>query len=317
MDAFRVVSPGSLTTVQDRGRYRFIDRGVPPSGALDLTAFRIANLLVGNPEGAAALEITMAGPVLEVLCDAADVALAGADMDLTVNRQAAPMWRTLRVKKGDLIRVGQAKSGCRACLAVTGGIDVPLVMGSRSTCVKAKIGGVEGRALRKGDVLGRFAGQPLRHSRCVPPESVPVHPADIVLRAIPGPQEEAFARGLDTFFGSSYDITPEADRMGYRLQGPPVHHDEGFPQSIVSEPTIPGNVQLPADGQPIILLVEQTTGGYSKIATVISSDIPKIAQAVPGSRVRFRRASLEEAHRVCREQALRMRELEARLVSPR
>jgi len=312
MDAFRVVSPGSLTTVQDLGRYGFIDRGVPPSGALDRGAFRIANLLVGNPEGVAALEITMTGPALEVLCAAADVALAGADMDLSVNRQAAPMWRTLRVKKGDLIRVGQAKSGCRACLAVTGGIDVPLVMGSRSTCVKAKIGGVEGRAIRKGDVLRRLPADPLRDARSVPPDAVPAYPAEIVLRAIPGPQEEVFGRGLDLFFDSCYDITPESDRMGCRLQGPPVHHDEGFPQSIISEPTIPGNVQVPADGQPIILLVEQTTGGYTKIATVISSDIPKIAQAVPGNRVRFRRVSLEEAHGICREQALRMRELAAR-----
>ena len=312
MDAFRVVSPGSLTTVQDLGRYGFIDRGVPPSGALDLAALRIANLLVGNPEGAAALEMTMAGPVLEVLCDAADVALAGADMELSVNRQAAPTWRTLRVKKGDLIRVGQAKSGCRACLSVTGGIDVPLVMGSRSTCVKAKIGGVEGRAIRKGDVLRRLPADPLRDARSVPPDIIPAYPAEIVLRAIPGPQEEVFGRGLDLFFDSCYDITPESDRMGCRLQGPPVHHDEGFPQSIISEPTIPGNVQVPADGQPIILLVEQTTGGYTKVATVISSDISKIAQAVPGNRVRFRRVSLEKAHGICREQALRMRELAAR-----
>lgn len=317
MDAFRVIAPGSLTTVQDRGRYGFIDRGVPPSGALDLTAFGLANLLVGNPEGAAALEITMMGPALEVLCDAADVALAGAVMDVTVNRQAVPMWSTLRVAKGDLIRVGQAKRGCRAYLAVTGGIDVPPVMGSRSTCVKAKIGGVEGRALRKGDVLGRLAGEPLRHLRSVPPEGIPAYPARIELRAVPGPQEEAFGKGLDAFFDAGYDITPEADRMGYRLQGPPVHRVEGFPQSIISEPTIPGNVQLPADGQPIILLVEQTTGGYTKIATVISPDIPKIAQAVPGNRVRFRRVTLEEAHRVFREEALRMRELAARIGSLR
>jgi len=151
----------------------------------------------------------------------------------------------------------------------------------------------------------------------VPQDVIPAYTADIVLRAIPGPQEEAFGRGLDTFFDSRYDITPESDRMGCRLQGPPIHHDEGFPQSIISEPTIPGNVQVPADGQPIILLVEQTTGGYTKIATVISSDISKIAQAVPGNRVRFRRVSLEEAHRTCREQALRMQEIEARLTPVR
>jgi allophanate hydrolase subunit 2 len=186
-------------------------------------------------------------------------------------------------------------------------------MGSRSTCIKAKIGGVEGRALRKEDVLRRCAGERLRHPRVLPPESIPAYPAHIVLRAIPGPQEEVFGKGLDLFFDSYYDITPDADRMGYRLQGPPVHHDEGYPQSIISEPTIPGNVQLPADGQPIILLVEQTTGGYTKIATVISSDISKIAQAIPGNRVRFQRVSLEEAHRIIREQTLQQKQIEEQL----
>jgi len=317
MDAFRVLSPGSLTTVQDRGRFGFLDRGVPPSGALDPFAFRAANLLAGNPGGAAVLEITMMGPALEVLCDAADIALAGADMGLTVNRQAAPMWQTVRVRKGDLVRVGQARSGCRAYLAVTGGIDVPVIMGSRSTCLKARIGGVEGRMLRKGDILRRLEGEPLRHPRVFPPGRIPVYRPEIVLRAIPGPQEEAFGSGLGMFFDALYDIAPEADRMGYRLQGPPVHHVEGFPQSIISEPTVPGNVQLPADGRPIILLVEQTTGGYTKIATVISPDIPKIAQAIPGNRVRFREATLEEAHRVVREEALLMRELEDLLAAGR
>ena len=137
------------------------------------------------------------------------------------------------------------------------------------------------------------------------------------MRAIAGPQEEAFRSGLEIFFGSIYEVTPEADRMGCRLQGPPVHHDEGFPQSIISEPTVPGNVQLPADGQPIILLVEQTTGGYTKIATVISTDLSKIAQAVPGNRVRFQEVTLAEAHRLCREQALLLRQIETQLSTNR
>ena len=312
MDAFRVISPGSFTTVQDRGRYSFIDRGVPPSGALDLFAYGIANLLVGNPVGAAVLEITMMGPALEVLGEA-DMALAGADMAFTVNRQPVPMWQTVRVKKGDVIQIRQAKSGCRSYLAITGGIDVPIVMGSRATCVKAKIGGVEGRVLRKGDVLGRIPGKPLVKPRTLPANFIPAYAPDIALRAVAGPQEEAFRSGLEIFFGSIYEVTPEADRMGCRLQGPPVHHDEGFPQSIISEPTVPGNVQLPADGQPIILLVEQTTGGYTKIATVISTDLSMIAQALPGNRVRFREVNLAEAHRLCREQALMLRQIEARL----
>jgi allophanate hydrolase subunit 2 len=128
---------------------------------------------------------------------------------------------------------------------------------------------------------------------------------------------EAFRSGLQIFFGSIYEVTPEADRMGYRLQGPPIQHDEGFPQSIISEPTVAGNVQLPADGQPIILLVEQTTGGYTKIATVISTDLSKIAQAVPGNRVRFHQVTLEEAHGIFRDQALLLRQIGARLTAGR
>jgi biotin-dependent carboxylase-like uncharacterized protein len=316
MEAFRVISPGSFTTVQDRGRYSFIDRGVPPSGVLDPYAYRVANLLVGNPADAAVLEITVTGPALEVLGEA-DVALTGSDMAVTVNQTAAPMWQTIRLSKGDVIRIRQAKSGCRSYLAVTGGINVPPVMGSRATCVKAKIGGVEGRVLRKDDVLSRLPAEPLAKSRTLPADFIPSYPPEIVLRAIAGPQEEVFASGLKTFFGGIYEVTSEADRMGYRLQGPPVHHDEGFPQSIISEPTVPGNIQLPADGQPIILLVEQTTGGYTKIATVISTDLSKIAQAVPGNRVRFQRVTLDEAHGIYRERAVLLRQIETLLSSDR
>jgi biotin-dependent carboxylase-like uncharacterized protein len=316
MDAFRVISPGSFTTVQDRGRYSFIDRGVPPSGVLDPFAYRIANLLAGNPADAAVLEITVTGPALEVLGET-DVALTGADMAVTVNQYAAPMWQTVRVQKGDVIRIRQARSGCRSYLALTGGIDVPVVMGSRATCVKAKIGGIEGRVLRKGDLLGRIPLKPLTKPLTLPAAFIPVYAPDIALRAVAGPQEEAFRTGLEIFFGGIYEVTPEADRMGYRLQGPPVHHDEGFPQSIISEPTVPGNVQLPADGQPIILLVEQTTGGYTKIATVISTDLSKIAQALPGNQVRFQRVTLEEAHRIYGDQARLLRQIEARLSTNR
>jgi len=316
MEAFRVISPGSFTTVQDRGRYSFIDRGVPPSGALDPYAYRMANLLAGNPADAAVLEITVMGPALEVLGEA-DVALTGAHMAVTVNQAAAPMWQTIRLSKGDVIRIRQAKSGCRSYLAVTGGFDVPPVMGSRATCVKAKIGGVEGRVLRKDDVLARLPAGPLARGRKLPADFIPSYPPEIVLRAIAGPQEEVFAYGLETFFGGIYEVTSEADRMGYRLQGPPVHHDEGYPQSIISEPTVPGNIQLPADGQPIILLVEQTTGGYTKIATVISTDLSRIAQAVPGNRVRFQRVTLEEAHGIYREQARLLKGIETHLSSDR
>jgi biotin-dependent carboxylase-like uncharacterized protein len=301
MELFAVRNPGPMTTVQDLGRLAFMDRGVPLSGALDPFACRVANLLVGNPEDAAVLEITVMGPTLEVLASA-DLVLTGADMGMTVNREPVRGWRSARVTPGDIIRIPRAASGCRAYLAVTGGIDVPPMMGSRSTFMRAKIGGVQGRGLIKGDILRRGAGGLLTRPRELPDEWIPQYAREIALRAVPGPQDDAFREGIDAFFGASYEVTQQADRMGCRLQGPAVRRDGESPESIVTEPTMPGNVQVPADGQPIILLVEQTSGGYAKIATVITADLPKVAQVVPGNSVRFERVTLEDAHRLYREQ---------------
>jgi antagonist of KipI len=301
MELFAVRNPGPMTTVQDLGRLAFLDRGVPLSGALDPFACRVANLLVGNSEEAAVLEITVMGPTLEVLTPA-DIALTGAEMGMTVNQAPVRGWRTLRVNPGDVIRIPRAAQGCRAYLAVTGGIDVPLMMGSRSTFVRAKIGGVQGRGLIKGDILHRGAGLLLDRPRELPDVWIPQYAPEITLRAVPGPQDDAFREGIDAFFGACYEVTQQADRMGCRLLGPAVHRDAGSPESIVTEPTMPGNVQVPADGQPIILLVEQTSGGYAKIATVITADLPNVAQAMPGNTVRFKRVTLEMAHRLYREQ---------------
>ncbi len=308
MELFAVRNPGSLTTVQDLGRSAFLDRGVPFSGALDSFACRIANLLVGNPEEAAVLEITVTGPALEALAPA-DIALTGADMGMTVNGRPVSGWRTHKVNPGDLIRIPRALRGCRAYLAVTGGIDVPPVMGSRATFVRAKIGGVAGRGLIKGDTLHRSAGDLLRRPRKLPDEWIPSYPQEIVLRAIPGPQDEFFREGIDDFFRASFQVTQQIDRMGCRLRGPAVRRDAGSPESIVTEPTMPGNVQVPADGQPIILLVEQTSGGYAKIATVITVDLPCLAQAVPGNTIRFRQVTLEAAHGLYRERQKKLQQI--------
>jgi allophanate hydrolase subunit 2 len=175
------------------------------------------------------------------------------------------------------------------------------MMGSRSTFVRAKIGGVGGRGLVKGDRLHRGEGSLAAHPRKLPDSWIPRYGKEITLRALPGPQDDSFGKGIGVFFSAFYEVTTEADRMGYRLRGPAVEWDEGIPKSIVTEPTTPGNVQIPADGQPIILLVEQTSGGYAKIATVISPDLSKVAQAVPGNTVRFERITLENAHRLYRE----------------
>jgi biotin-dependent carboxylase-like uncharacterized protein len=300
-EIFRVLSPGSYTTVQDRGRTGYQHLGIPLSGVLDRFAFRVANLLAGNAEDCAVLEMTVIGPRLEALGEA-DVGLSGADLGATLNGKPVPLWTSFRVAAGDMLAIQQFKSGCRAYLAVTGGIQVPRVMGSRSTYVGGKLGGFGGRPLRESDILSRGEGDLLKTPRQMPGQWIPEHTDPIVLRAVAGPQDDFFDQGLDIFFSSTFSVSTKADRMGYRLQGPVITHRQAAPKSIISEPSMPGSVQIPADGQPIVLLVEQTVGGYSKIATVISTDLARIAQAIPGDPVRFERLSLEMAHRLCREE---------------
>jgi biotin-dependent carboxylase-like uncharacterized protein len=298
MEIFRVHAPGPFSTLQDLGRFGFQHMGVPPSGALDPFAHTAANLLVGNAPDCATLEITFSGPHLEVL-GLADIAVTGAEMDLRVNDAAVPQWASIRVGPGDRVRLGQASRGCRAYLAVSGGFSVPEVMGSRSTFVSAGLGGVDGRAIRAGDLLVRNPGRLLLRQRRLP--WYPLYGSEIHLRAVPGPQDEYFRAGLGVFFSSTFTVTDKANRMGCRLEGPDVPRDAGAPQSIISEPVIPGNVQVPADGRPIILMVEQTIGGYAKIATVVTADLFKIAQAGPGDRIRFHPVTLEAAHVLYRE----------------
>lgn len=309
MDAFLVQAPGSYTTVQDKGRFGYQKMGVPVSGVLDSFAGSVANLLVGNPEESAVLEITVIGPRLEFLRKM-DVALAGAEMGATLNNQPVNCWESFRVSPGDILKIQQVKSGCRAYLAVSGGIEVPEVLGSRSTCVGGKLGGYQGRPLKKGDILRCGECTFLDVPRRLPSAWIPRHSSKIVLRAIPGPQDDYFhEEGLVTFFQSEFTVGINANRMGYRLQGPSIPQKENMPASIISDPSISGSVQIPADGQPIILLVEQTMGGYTKIATVISTDIPKIAQVIPGNVIRFEKVTLETAHSLYMEQKKMMREI--------
>ncbi len=312
MDAFSVLTPGGYTSIQDKGRYGYQQMGIPISGVLDAFAFQAANLLVGNLKNAAAMEITVMGPRLEIMGEA-DIAVTGAEIGLTLNDQSVPGWKSLRVKSGDILDIQQVKSGCRAYLAIGGGIDVPEVMGSRSTYVSGKIGGYHGRLLKEGDVLKRGQSKLLGNMRETPSGMIPSYPSEIVIRAIPGPQDDFFREGLDIIFQSDFMVSTKADRMGYRLQGPKVELRKGMPKSIISEPTMPGGVQIPADEQPIILMVEQTVGGYTKIVTVISVDLPKVAQATPGDTIRFEEVSLETAHSLHQAQLKKLQDLEDRL----
>ncbi|MGH7320840.1 MAG: biotin-dependent carboxyltransferase family protein [Candidatus Rokuibacteriota bacterium] len=305
-----VIEPGLLTTVQDLGRPGYQRVGIPPSGPLDRTAFILANRLCGNPDGAAGLELTLRGPRLEVRRECV-VAVTGAEMGMSVNGQEAPTWTAVRVRPGDLLGFRMVTAGCRAYLAVAGGLDTPLALGSRATYLRGRLGGVEGRALQKGD--GLPIGRPALAldrilGRTVPPARRPACPSEVECRVILGPQDDRFtAGGLAAFLEGPYEVTPQADRMGYRLKGPVILHATGH--DIMSDGIPLGGIQVPGEGQPIVLLVDrQTTGGYTKIATVISVDIGRLGQTKPGHRVRFRRVTVGDAHRALAAEAAWLRE---------
>ncbi|MBU1565726.1 MAG: biotin-dependent carboxyltransferase family protein [Proteobacteria bacterium] len=290
--ALRIISPGPCTTVQDLGRFGAYHMGVPASGMLDDYAGQVANWLVGNPANCATLEMSMIGARMEILTEA-DIAVTGAAMKPQHNGRPCRQWTSIRVQPGDILEIGASDNGCRAYLAITGGIEVPQVLGSRSTYLGGLLGGMNGRMLAAGDILGRGAGTLLRIPRNLP--WFPLYPENIIVRAIAGPHEGFFQDHLSQFFSAPFEVTAQCNRMGIRLAGPTIDRDAGAPESILSEPIIPGSVQVPAGGQPIVLLKEQTIGGYTSIATVVSTDIWRMGQALPGDRVHFVQISLLEA----------------------
>lgn len=300
-----VLQPGAMTTVQDLGRYGFQSIGVPTSGAMDQYALRMGNRLLGNPDNCAALECTVVGPRLAVLADTW-VAITGADMGAALNHQPIPRWQAFQIQAGDLLTLGQIQSGCRAYICIAGGIDVPAVMGSCSTYLIGKFGGYNGRPLTKGDFIQTLPLSSADHF-CAAAEATPVaYPSEVTLRAISGPQWDRFKQSRDCFFSSAYQVSDKADRMGYRLTGAAIKIDPGKNQTIVSEPVMPGSIQIPPDGQPIVLMREQTVGGYAKIATIISCDTDKIAQAIPGDTIYFKKVDPDEAVQALRRQKHQM-----------
>jgi antagonist of KipI len=294
-----IVRAGPLTTVQDTGRTGYGALGIPASGAMDALALRLANRLVGNPERSAALEYTLAGPEIRFEVDHW-VAMTGARFEAALDRQPVPHAESFPVDRGQTLRIGRSLEGARGYLALQGGIEVPLLLGSRSTFAAGGFGGFEGRALRGGDRLpiGTAPGQARR--RRVVRGVLPVYAADASLRAIPGPQTEAFtAGGIDVFFAAEYRVSSRSDRMGLRLDGPPIEHARGA--DLLPEGLAPGAVQVPADGQPILLAVDRpTTGGYAKIATIITADLWRLGQAKPGDRLRFVAVTVEDARALYR-----------------
>lgn len=308
-----IVSPGPLSTIQDEGRFGAMGKGFSPGGAMDVDAMKLANLLVGNAPGMGVIEMTMLGITARFDCDSV-IALTGADMSAQLNGKPMEGYRAVAVHSGDTLSMKAAQHGMRAYLAVAGGFQLPAVMGSLSTNLKCALGGFRGRKLQAGDEL------PLNQS--VSPDLIgPRHlaipepcPDTITLRVLLGPQDDAFTeQGIDTFFRSVYTVTDKTDRMGIRLSGEQIESRHGV--DIISDGIANGSVQIPASGTPIIMMADrQTTGGYAKIATVISADLSRAAQARPGTSIRFARVTEGEAIHLRRENEKKMKQLEYELL---
>lgn len=310
MRGFAVLDGGPQTTVQDLGRPGYLRYGIPPSGPVDLASFLLANRLVGNPDTAAALECALIGPRLEMRGEAV-LAVTGADMPVTVNGREIPRWTAAHLRAGDVVKLDPSPRGARAYVAFSGGIDVPRRLGSRATYLRGALGGFQGRPLKKGDLvnLGRPTTAPAQvGSRRVRPEMVPTFPDEVEVRVILGPQADRFTpEGIARFLGEPYEVTPQSDRMGARLQGPAIAHARGH--DIVSDGIPLGGIQVVGDGQPIVLLVDrQSTGGYTKVATVCSFDVGKVGQAKPRQRLRFRALGVAEAHALLKQERARLEE---------
>jgi antagonist of KipI len=333
--SIRVEAPGLLTTFQDLGRKGYQHLGVSPCGAMDELSHRLANLLVGNPPGAAALECTLAGPALRFEEERL-IALCGADLSPAVEGRALPQWRPVLVRAGTQLTFGRPVQGVRAYLAVAGGFRIPAMMGSASTHLKAGFGGLGGRPLKTGD---RLELEPFPRDRCAglleasrrrgtatgrsapflaSPWFAPWHhdldfnrPA--VLRLVPGPQWPSLEpSSRDTLVTAVYRVAPASDRMGIRLQGPALALE--WPQEMISAGVTAGTVQLPPDGAPIVLMADrQTTGGYPPLGEVAAVDLPRAAQLRPGEELRFQQVDLDRAQVLYLEREARFRALEEAL----
>jgi len=291
----RVESPGLLTTVQDLGRWGHQRDGMVVAGAMDPFAASVANMLVGSPRNAAVLEITLLGPVLRALTDLR-LALCGGNLSASVDGLPVPLWKTLTLREGQTLAFGRRRAGARAYLGVPGGFLVPAVLGSRATFLRGRLGGFEGRPLRVGDVLDGIPQCLTPAERGLRPADIPAYALPAILRVLPSPHLPAFTQGgRDTFFSATYTVSPQSDRQGYRLNGPAVARTDVA--DILSEAMPLGGVQIPPDGQPILLMADrQTTGGYPLVGVVIWADLARAGQLAPGDPVRFQAVTLAEAH---------------------
>lgn len=302
--ALKIIAAGPHTTVQGAKRIGYQDVGVPASGPLDAVSLRLANALVGNTPGTPTLEMLLQGPLCEVLADSVRLALVGCGAGMEVrsgNTRVVPAGRSVRLTRGDIFRIGPLIDSTCAYLAIEGGLDIAPVLGSASTYVRGAIGGIQGRRLQKGDIVPlTLAGAQVRAEREL------AEPLDLAfdqpVRVVLGPQADYFTdKGMQSFLSSVYAVSPQADRMGFRLEGPTIEHAKDY--NIVSDGVVSGSIQVPGSGRPIILMMDnQTTGGYPKIATVISADLPLVGRRRPGRTVRFTAVEVREAEELRRKQ---------------
>jgi biotin-dependent carboxylase-like uncharacterized protein len=302
--ALEVLDPGLMTTVQDEGRIGVYAVGMPPAGAMDKFAYRVGNLLVGNPAGAAALELTYLGPKLAFTEDAV-IAITGAALPSKLNGERIAGWESLPVKSGDVLSFDYLESGARAYVAVSGGVDVPEVLGSRSTYTLCGMGGFEGRSLQAGDELRIGDSANGAAGRRVPPELIPDYPAAVEVRVVVGlASYRLVPDSLQRFFDTTWTITTDANRVGYRYRGSPLEfvereppHGAGSDPSNVVDCGYPmGSIQVPGGVEPIALLSDGVTGGgYATIATIISADLDRVAQSKTHEETRFVEVTLDEA----------------------
>jgi biotin-dependent carboxylase-like uncharacterized protein len=302
----RVLAPGLLTTVQDLGRTGYQRLGIAVGGALDPLSLRAANALVGNTPGAGALEVAYVGPTLQVDAEEVRLSFAGADAEIeilpdetAVSGQLITSGRSIRLQRGEIVRIGSLSRGATLYVGVEGGLDIAPVLGSLSTYIRGGIGGWHGRALRAGDHL------PLCSDRASDRSDYRLEGLDLVcpgrFRAILAAQRDLFSdREIERFFSSEFTVSADSDRVGMRLDGPRVHEPRGV--QMVSDGIAEGSIQVPGSGQPIVLLADrQTTGGYPKIATVISADLPALGRVPIGARIAFELVTLEEAQALRRK----------------
>jgi len=308
--ALEVVEPGFLSTVQDLGRRGYFAAGIPPSGAFDRFALRVGNLLVGNPPGEAGIEMTLMGGRFRVLRDTV-IAVTGADMDATLDGAPLPRWEAAAARTGSELGFGVAQAGCRTYLCLAGGVDVPSVLGSKSTYLIGKIGGVRGRPLRGGDRLDAPPGARATPGRRLTPSLIPSYGPAVELRVILGPQEDHVTEeSVRTFLTAPYKVSSKADRVGYRFEGPEFRFRErakaveagSDPSNIVDDGNAIGAMQIPGGKETICMGPDGVSmGGYVKIACLIAADMDRMAQARTWDTVHFRAVTHAEATAALRD----------------